>query len=111
MPWTIYRYILRDLVKLLLLRTTVPAVVIGFAAAIKPLSDGMLGAEGLIKFVLYSIPTMIGVAIPFSAAFASTLIFCRLTADNEILACRASGMSYLTILLPVLFLGLALTGG
>ncbi|MEO1237696.1 MAG: LptF/LptG family permease, partial [Planctomycetota bacterium] len=43
--------------------------------------------------------------------FAATLVFIRLAGDNEILACSASGISYLKILAPVLALGVVLTGG
>jgi lipopolysaccharide export LptBFGC system permease protein LptF len=110
MAWTIYRYILRELLKLLVLSTVVLVTVISFAAAIKPLSDGV-GAGSLMKFIFYSAPTMLGFALPFAGAFASTLVFLRFAADNEIVACSASGMSYRAILLPVLGLGVALTMG
>lgn len=111
MPWTLYRYILRDILKLLVLSTAVLVFIIGFAAAIKPLSDGLLGPAGLMKFVFFSMPTMLTLALPFAAAFASTMVFCRLTADNEIIACSSCGISYRTILLPILVLGLVLTLG
>ncbi len=111
MPWTLYRYILRELLKLLGLTTAVLVVVMSFAAAIQPMSDGQLSAELLLKFVLFTAPTVLGFALPFAGAFASTLVFIRMAADNEIVACSASGLSYLRILAPVLVLGLVLTGG
>ncbi|MEM1109567.1 MAG: LptF/LptG family permease [Planctomycetota bacterium] len=111
MPWTLYRYILRELLKLLALTTTVLVVVMSFAAAVQPMSDGQLSPGLLIKFVLFTAPTVLGFALPFAGAFASTLVFIRLATDNEILACSASGISYLRVLAPVLALGLVLTGG
>lgn len=111
MPWTIYRYILRELLRILLLATGVLVVVVGFAAAIKPMSDGLLSATGLVKFVFYSMPTVLGLVLPFAAAFAGTIVFVRMTADNEVLACRASGMSYFSLLLPVVAVGAVLTIG
>ncbi len=108
MPWTLYRYILKDIVKLLVLSTSVLVSVISFAAAIKPLSDGLLDIGGLIKFVAATAPTMLVYALPFSAAFAVTLTFSRLTTDNEITACSAGGLSYGAILLPVAGLGAVL---
>jgi len=108
MPWTLYRYILKDIVKLLLISTLSLVTVISFAVAIKPLSEGLLDLGGLFKFVGATAPTMLVYALPFSAAFAVTLTFCRLAGDNEITACSASGMSYLSILLPVIGLGAAL---
>lgn len=111
MPWTLYKYILRELLKLLALTTAVLVVVMSFAAAVQPMSDGQLSAELLVKFVIFTAPTVLGFALPFAGAFASTLVFIRLAGDNEILACSASGISYLRILAPVLALGLVLTGG
>ena len=111
MPWTLYRYILRELLKLLVLTTVVLVTVISFAAAIKPMSEGILGPVAMVKFIGYSAPTMLGFALPFAGAFAATLIFIRMATDNEILACSASGISYRAILLPVALLGLSLTMG
>ncbi|WP_432797109.1 LptF/LptG family permease [Poriferisphaera sp. WC338] len=111
MPWTIYRYILKELLKLLVASVLVLMLVISFAAAIKPLSDGQLTPILFGKFVFLTAPTMLNFALPFAGAFASTLVFIRLVQDNEITACSASGMSYRTILLPVMGLGLVLTMG
>jgi len=111
MPWTLYRYILREVLKLLLISAAVLVLLVSFAAAIKPLADGLLGPVALLKFVGFSIPTMIGFTLPFAGAFASTLVFHRLTSDNEIIACNAGGLSYLQVLLPIFCLGLVLTIG
>jgi len=111
MPWTLYRYILRDLLRVLVLATAVLVVLISFAVAIKPLADGLLGPWSLLKFVGYTIPRMLGFVLPFAGAFASTIVFMRLTTDNEVTAAAASGVSYGRMLLPVLGLGLALTMG
>lgn len=111
MPWTIYRYILWDLVKLLVISAAVLVMVVSFAAAIKPLSDGLLTAGSLLKFVGYTSPTMLAFVLPFAGAFASTIVFLRLSSDNEVTAMSASGLSYASILTPVFVLGLALTLG
>lgn len=111
MPWTLYRYILADLLKLLVLVAVVMVGLISFVAAIKPMSEGLLSAASLLKFIGFTSPTMLGFALPFAGAFASTLVFLRMASDNEIVACMASGMSYLSVLLPVAVLGLAMTMG
>lgn len=108
MPWTLYRYILRELLKVLVLTTSVLVVVLSFGAAIGPMSDGLLGPMMLVKFVIYTMPTVLGFALPFSGAFSATVVFHGMTKDNEILACRACGMSYSRILTPVMGLGVAL---
>ncbi|MEM9881815.1 MAG: LptF/LptG family permease [Planctomycetota bacterium] len=111
MPWTLYRYILWELLKLLVLSTAVLVVLLSFAAAIQPISDGKLSPALLLKFVAFTMPTVLGFALPFAGAFAATLVFIRMAGDNEVLACSASGVSYVRLLAPVLALGLVLTGG
>lgn len=108
MPWTLYRYILRELLKVLVLTTAVMVVVLSFGAAVGPMTDGMLGPGTLIKFVLYTMPTVLGFALPFAGAFSATVVFHTMTKDNEVLACRAGGMSYSRIFAPVAALGLVL---
>lgn len=108
MPWTLYRYILRELLKVLVLTTTVLVVVLSFGAAVGPMADGLLGPVALVKFVLYTMPTVLGFALPFAGAFSATLVFHAMSKDNEVLACRAGGMSYSRIFAPVAGLGLVL---
>jgi lipopolysaccharide export system permease protein len=111
MPWTLYRYFIKELLKYLVPSALTLLLVFSFATAIKPLSDGLLGPLGLLRFVFYTVPTMLTLVLPFAAGFAVTMVFCRAVADNEIIACLAGGLSYRTILLPVFFLGLVLTLG
>ncbi|MBH04925.1 MAG: hypothetical protein CMJ20_01250 [Phycisphaeraceae bacterium] len=110
MPRTLYTYILKDLIRLLVLSSTVLVLVISFAAAIEPLTKGQLGPWLLIKYVLYGIPTTLTVVLPFSCAYAATIVFTRMATDNEIMACSASGLSYRSILIPVAVVGLLLCG-
>lgn len=108
MPWTLYRYMLRELLKVLVLTTTVMVVVLSFVTAVGPLTDGVLGPAMFLRFVGYTMPTVLGFALPFAGAFAATVVFHGMTKDNEILACRAGGMSYGRIFAPVIGLGLVL---
>ena len=70
MPWTLYRHILKELLKVMVPTTVVLVLVISFAAAIKPLADGLLEPRALVRFVLFLTPTMLQFALPFAAAFA-----------------------------------------
>ncbi|MDP6152033.1 MAG: LptF/LptG family permease [Phycisphaeraceae bacterium] len=111
MPIRLYSYILKDVLKLMALSLAVLLVVVSVGASIKPLIDGLLSPLALFKFILLTMPTMLQFALPYSAAFASTLVYSRMTADNEIVACAAGGISYLSLLMPLLMLGLVLAIG
>lgn len=102
---------MREMLKLLVVATLVLLCVLCFAVAIKPLSDGLLNAVGVVKFVAYSAPTFLQFVLPFAGAFASTMVFHRMANDNEIVACTSSGIGYHAILGPVIVLGLVMAGG
>lgn len=99
-----------ELARLVLLATVVLVCVIAFAAAIKPMSDGKLGAGDAIRFIGLIIPPMLAYALPFAAGLASTLVYHRLATDNEITAAQAGGISLRMLLVPAIVTGLFLSG-
>src|SRR5436189_6437075 len=110
MPWLLYRYILRDLLRVVGLTASVLVTVIAFGATIKPLAnDTLLDAAQTAKYLGLAIVPMLQFALPFAAGFGATLSLHRMTIDNEIQAMSASGISYRRILLPSAALGLTLT--
>ena len=109
MPWRLYRYILGELLKQVLLTTMILVTIIAFGAVIKPLAgDTILTPAQAIKFVGLAMIPMLQYALPFAAGFAATLTLHRFVTENEIIAMAASGMSYRSIFAPVIGLGLAL---
>jgi len=111
MPYLLFWYILRDLLKVLVVSTLILVTVISFGAAIKPLSDGVLGPLGLMKYIALAIPPMLQFAVPFSAAFSATIVYHRMSSENEVAACAVSGVPYTQILIPAATLGVVLTIG
>lgn len=72
------------------------------------LSRGIpLGAAG--NFLLYIMPVALSLAIPFGVLVSVMLVFGRLSADNEITAMRACGVSILQIISPIIIITFALT--
>ncbi|HCE43368.1 MAG TPA: hypothetical protein DET40_07455 [Lentisphaeria bacterium] len=67
-----------------------------------PLSSALM-------FLLYIIPTALSLTIPFSVLVATMLVFGKLSANNEITAMRACGISILQIISPIIILTFALT--
>lgn len=109
MPLRLMWYILRDLLKLLALSTLVILTLLAFGVAIKPLSDGVLSPFQLARFIGLSLPAMLQFALPFSAALSATLVYHRMTSDNEMTACAAAGVSHSMMLAPAVLLGGVLT--
>ncbi|MFG0329981.1 MAG: LptF/LptG family permease [Phycisphaerales bacterium] len=111
MPVLLFWYILRDLLKLLVISTAVLVTIISFGAAIRPLGDGDLRPMQILEFILLAMPPMLQFALPFSAAFSATLVYHRMSSDNEVAACASSGVPYSRLLLPAAALGVVLTIG
>lgn len=105
----LFRHIFLELVKVLVVTTSVLVTVIAFGAAIKPLSENLLGPLDLLRYILLATVPMLQFALPFSAAFAGVVVYHRLTIDNEIVAMAASGIPYRRVLMPAVALGLVLT--
>ena len=61
-------------------------------------------------FIL-SIPYTLALTLPMSVLVAVLYVFSQLTADNEITALKASGVSLVRLLMPLLAVAAVLTGG
>ena len=66
--------------------------------------------ETIFAFVFFVLPFSMTFTIPWGFLTAVLLVFGRLSADNEIIALRATGISFSRILLPVLGVALLLVG-
>ena len=111
MPRILLRHIIAELLRVQILTASVLVAVIAFGAAIRPIMQNLLGAEELLQFVALASVPMLQYALPFAGAFAGTIVYARLAADNEVLAMSAAGLSYRRILLPAAVLGVALLVG
>jgi hypothetical protein len=108
MPRILFRHIVADLLRIMLLTASVLVTIIAFGAAIRPIMQNLFGPEDLLQFVMLASVPMLQFALPFAGAFAGTIVYSRLTAENEVLAMSAAGLSYRKVLMPAVGLGLAL---
>lgn len=60
-------------------------------------------------FLLYALPIALAFTIPWAALVSIMLVFGRMSADNEITAMRACGISILQIIAPIIVLTFGLT--
>jgi lipopolysaccharide export LptBFGC system permease protein LptF len=73
---------------------------------LRPLTEHGLDARQVTRILGYFMPAMQTYSLPVSALFATTMVYGRLSADNELTACRAAGVGYLPMWLPAIVLGL-----
>ena len=111
MPWTLWRHVTGDLLKLVLISTGVLVLVIAFAAAIKPLADGVLRPAAALGFMAFATVPMMAYALPFAAAFGAAMAYHRMAQDNEVVAALAGGVPHRVLLVPALVCGAVLAVG
>ncbi|MGA1265604.1 MAG: LptF/LptG family permease [Phycisphaerales bacterium] len=108
MPWILWRHLIGELLKVVLLTASVIVVVVAFGAAIKPLAENSLGPGSVLKYVALAMVPMLQFALPFAGGFAATIVLHRFAADNELVAMSASGLRHRVIMTPVVAVGVAL---
>jgi lipopolysaccharide export LptBFGC system permease protein LptF len=103
---TLFWYIFKDLVKVFMLANGALAGILSFGGLLRPLTEQGLEAWQVGLLLTYFTPAMTAYSLPIAALFATTVVYGRLSADNEILACRAGGLSHFSLALPASILGL-----
>jgi lipopolysaccharide export LptBFGC system permease protein LptF len=109
MGWTLFKYVFKDLVKIFLMTSGALAGILSFGGLLRPLTQQGLDASQVGKILTYFTPAMTTYSFPIAALFAATVVYGRLSADNELTACRAGGLSlgpFLGMAFPGLVFGL-----
>src|SRR5687768_10312905 len=104
MSRTLFLYIFNDLMWKFFLTSGALAGIMSFGGLLRPLTEHGLDAGQAAQMLGFFMPAMTTYSLPIAALFATTVVYGRLAADNEITACRAAGISYVSIGLPALVL-------
>ena len=106
MVFTLHRYIWRELFKVFTLATVALTLIMSLGSMYKPIQEFGVGPEQVVHLLGYFLPITLTFILPMSALFAASLVYGRFAGDNELDACRASGVSLLTLVYPGLCLGI-----
>lgn len=104
---TLYSYVLRELLKVFALAsvalTALLTLTIEGGIYIMIPYEG-LDAAGIFRLLPWSLVIAGTLTMPVAALFAATIVYGRLAADNELLACRAAGINIHKLFRPSLLL-------
>ena len=106
---TLHGYLSWDLARTMLLALVAFTLVMTVFAVIEPMRKQGLDGTQVLSLFGYTIPVMLSLTMPVAALFASTFVYGRFSQDNELMACRASGIAAMTLLRPALVLGVMIT--
>jgi lipopolysaccharide export LptBFGC system permease protein LptF len=106
MVFTLHRYILWELLKVFGLAAVALTLMLSLGSLLRPLQDYGVGPEQVIKLLSYFLPITLTFVLPIAALFAASLVYGRFACDNELDACKASGVGLWTLIYPVLVLAI-----
>jgi len=106
MVFTLHRYIFRELLKVFVLTTVALAIMLSLGSILRLVQEYGVGPRQVVHLMGYFLPITLTFVLPIAALFAASLIYGRFASDNELDACRASGISLLTLFYPGLTLAI-----
>lgn len=107
MSKTLHWYILRELLRIFFLTTSLLTTILAFGGTFRPFTKAGLTLIQLLHVLTDLMPAMLAYSIPLAALFAAVIVYWRLATDNELTGARASGISYVALVMPAVVLGLA----
>jgi lipopolysaccharide export LptBFGC system permease protein LptF len=106
MVFTLHRYVFRELTKVFVPAVLALTVILSLGSILRPIQEYGVGPRQVLDLMLYFLPITLTFVLPMAALFAGTLVYGRLAGDNELDACKASGVSLLTLVYPGLALAI-----
>jgi len=106
MVFTLHRYILGELLRVFILTSLALTLILSLGMILEPVSKYGIGPKQVIHLIGYFLPITLTFVLPIAALFASSLVYGRFASDNELNACRASGVSTATLIYPGLALAI-----
>ncbi len=91
---TLHAYILRELLKTLGLTLVALTALFTMGGGLYNVIryEGVSAAD-VLSFIPLLLPIVLTLTLPIAALFAATMVYGRLAADNELVACRAAGIN------------------
>lgn len=105
--WVLQWYIFRDLLKAMVLTTIGMTLVFTLGGGVANMIKGIsISSVELLQLLGFFLPVATTLTLPVAALLSTTNVYGRLSADNEFVACRASGINMHRLLLSAAIIAL-----
>src|SRR5438874_13799962 len=105
----LHRMILLELLKVFALSLLGITGILLLAGIVAEASQQGLGPMQILTIIPLLVPSTLPYTIPATTLFATCVVYGRLSADNEILAIKSSGINVLQVVKPGIILGRAMS--
>lgn len=111
MVFTLHRYMFRELLRIFILAAIGLTLILSLGMILQPVQKFGVGPRQAVHLLFIFMPVTMTFVLPMAALFASALAYGRFAGDNEIDACRASGIGAMTLIYPGLTLAVLVAIG
>jgi lipopolysaccharide export system permease protein len=103
------KYVLAETIKVFLVALAGMTLLFLLVGLVKEAYQEGLGLKQIIQLIPYVLPDALRFAVPATILFAACSVYGRLSSGNEIIAIKASGISPMVVLWPVVILSFVLS--
>ena len=106
MVFILQRYIFREVFKVFVPAVVALTLMMSLGSVLRPVQEYGVGPQQVVHLMGYFLPITLTFVLPMAALFATSMVYGRFASDNELDACKASGISLLTLVYPGLALAI-----
>ena len=92
------------MLRVFLLALIALTLILSMGSILQPIQQYGAGPKQVVIIMFYFLPITLTFVLPIAALFAGALVYGRFASDNELDACRASGIGIINLVIPGLFL-------
>ncbi|QDU44045.1 LptF/LptG family permease [Symmachiella dynata] len=105
------RYVLFELLRVFAIALTGLTLMLTFVGVIGEATRNGLGPKLILQILPFIVPSLMPFTIPATLLLTVTVVYGRMSGDQEITAIKAAGINVMSIIMPSIIIGLALSLG